>query len=129
LWFLTVGQFINAAGSFVFVYLFVYLVDPRGLSLSEAGLVSGIAGAGAIAGNFTGGWFGDRYGHRTVLPISAVQGLSSAIGIVNFWAERCNDISTSCGLSSCEASVALPATRQRSRLARRLLQVQSAGSG
>jgi len=71
LWFLALGQFVNAAGSFVFVYLFVYLVGPRELGLDEAGLISGVAGAGAIAGNFTGGWFGDHYGHRTVLLASA----------------------------------------------------------
>ncbi|MGW5200449.1 MFS transporter [Streptomyces spiralis] len=54
-----------------FVYLFLYLTGPRGLGVSEAGLLSGAGGVGLVAGNFTGGWYGDRLGHRRVLLASA----------------------------------------------------------
>ncbi|MFD4634429.1 MFS transporter [Streptomyces sp. NPDC058284] len=66
-WLLAAGQFFNMVVAFTFVYFFVYLTDERGLSAAVAGLISGIGGAGMVAGNFTGGWFGDRFGHRRVL--------------------------------------------------------------
>jgi len=68
---LALGAFLNAVVSFTFVYLFVYLVGPRGLSVAQAGVISGIGGIGLVAGNFTGGWFGDRLGHRRALLAGA----------------------------------------------------------
>ncbi|MFG2298197.1 MFS transporter [Streptomyces sp. NPDC048603] len=73
-WLLSVGTFVNAVAAFTFVFVFVYLTGPRGLGPAEAGLVSGIGGLGTVAGNFTGGWFGDRFGHRRVLLGAAVLG-------------------------------------------------------
>ncbi|MFD9306366.1 MFS transporter [Streptomyces sp. NPDC060048] len=66
-WLLSAGVFVNAVASFTFVFVFVYLTGPRGLSVTTAGLITGLGGVGMIAGNFTGGWYGDRYGHRRVL--------------------------------------------------------------
>ncbi|MBV1851302.1 MFS transporter [Catellatospora tritici] len=66
-WILAVGRFVNAAGSFVSTFLFLYLTGPRALPLAQAGLISGALGVGLLAGNLTGGWFGDRYGHRRIL--------------------------------------------------------------
>ncbi|MFI6940769.1 MFS transporter [Streptomyces sp. NPDC050418] len=71
-WLLAAGVFFNALVSFTFVYVFLYLTGPRGLPVAEAGLVSGLGGLGLIAGNFTGGWFGDHFGHRRVLLAAAV---------------------------------------------------------
>ncbi|MFJ6853119.1 MFS transporter [Streptomyces sp. NPDC091271] len=68
---LAFGAFLNAVVSFTFVYLFVYLTGPRGLSVAQAGVISGIGGIGLVAGNFTGGWFGDRFGHRRMLLTGA----------------------------------------------------------
>lgn len=68
---LAFGAFINSVVSFTFVYLFVYLTGPRGLSVAQAGVLTGIGGAGLLAGNLTGGWFGDRYGHRRMLLAGA----------------------------------------------------------
>ncbi|WP_425543880.1 MFS transporter [Streptomyces crystallinus] len=65
-------MFFNAVVSFTFIYLFVYLTGPRGLSVGQAGVLSGIGGVGLVAGNFTGGWFGDRYGHRRALLAGAL---------------------------------------------------------
>jgi MFS family permease len=77
-WTLAAGRFVNAAGSFLWIYLFVYLSGPRGLTLSHAGLVSGALGAGMLAGNLTGGRLGDRYGHRRVMLLaSTVTGLTT----------------------------------------------------
>lgn len=71
-WLLAAGQFFNMIVAFTFVYFFVYLTDERGLSVAQAGVISGIGGAGQVAGNFTGGWFGDRYGHRRVLLVGSL---------------------------------------------------------
>lgn len=68
---LAFGAFFNGVVSFTFVYLFVCLTGPRGLSVAQAGVLTGIGGIGLVAGNFTGGWFGDRYGHRRMLLLGA----------------------------------------------------------
>ncbi|MFF9621014.1 MFS transporter [Streptomyces griseosporeus] len=60
--------------SVTFAFLFVYLTGPRGLDAGQAGLVAGAGGAGLLAGNLTGGFFGDRFGHRRALLASAVTG-------------------------------------------------------
>lgn len=74
-WMLAAGLFVNMVVAFTFVYLFVYLTGPRGLGVREAGLIAGVGGVGLVAGNFTGGWFGDRFGHRaTLLTGSLVSG-------------------------------------------------------
>lgn len=78
-WLLATGMFFVAAVSFTFVYLFVYLTGPRGLSTSQAGLIAGAGGIGMVAGNFSGGWFGDRFGHRrTLITGMVVSGLGLA---------------------------------------------------
>ncbi|MBD0743473.1 MFS transporter [Streptomyces sp. CBMA152] len=78
------GIFFNAVVSFTFVYLFVYLTGPRGLSVAQAGVISGVGGIGLVAGNFTGGSFGDRYGHRRALLAGAVVSgaLLSVLGLL-----------------------------------------------
>ncbi|MEV6744415.1 MFS transporter [Streptomyces sp. NPDC088394] len=71
---LAFGSFLNAVVSFTFIYLFVYLTGPRGLGVPQAGVLAGIGGIGLVAGNFTGGWFGDHYGHRRMLLTGALVG-------------------------------------------------------
>ncbi|MDO0932152.1 MFS transporter [Streptomyces sp. DG2A-72] len=71
-WLLACGTFANMAVSMSFAYLFLYLTGPRGLDTAEAGLLSGIGGIGLLAGNFSGGWYGDRFGHRCVLLTGAI---------------------------------------------------------
>lgn len=76
-WLLAAGVFVNAVVSFTFVFVFLYLTGPRGLGAAQAGVVTGIGGIGLVAGNFTGGWYGDRFGHRRVLlAASALGGLA-----------------------------------------------------
>lgn len=78
-WLLAAGVFVNAVVSFTFVFVFLYLTGPRGLDASQAGLIVGIGGIGLVAGNFTGGWYGDRFGHRRVLlGASTLGGLTLA---------------------------------------------------
>ncbi|MFF9812932.1 MFS transporter [Streptomyces sp. NPDC014006] len=73
-WLLACGTFVNMAVSVTFAYLFLYLTGPRGLGPGQAGLLAGAGGVGLLAGNFTGGWFGDRFGHRPALLASAATG-------------------------------------------------------
>ncbi|MFE9630199.1 MFS transporter [Streptomyces sp. NPDC006463] len=73
-WLLAAGIFVNAVVSFTFVFVFLYLTGPRGLGAAQAGLVVGIGGVGLVAGNFTGGWYGDRFGHRRVLLTASALG-------------------------------------------------------
>ncbi|PWI19140.1 MFS transporter [Streptomyces sp. Act143] len=71
-WLLACGTFVNMAVSVGFAFVFLYATGPRGLGAGEAGVLVGIGGAGLVAGNFTGGWYGDRFGHRRVLLVAAV---------------------------------------------------------
>ncbi|MFI9066114.1 MFS transporter [Streptomyces sp. NPDC053429] len=73
-WLLAAGVFVNAVVSFTFVFVFLYLSGPRGLGAAQAGVAVGIGGVGMVAGNFTGGWYGDRFGHRRVLLAAACLG-------------------------------------------------------
>ncbi|WP_242438716.1 MFS transporter [Streptomyces sp. CB00455] len=73
-WLLAAGVFVNAVVSFTFVFVFMYLTGPRGLGTAQAGLAVGVGGIGMVAGNFTGGWYGDRFGHRRVLLAAATLG-------------------------------------------------------
>ncbi|MFI2433761.1 MFS transporter [Streptomyces sp. NPDC018693] len=70
-WLLAGGTFANMVVSVCFAYVFLYLTGPRGLDPGAAGLLAGLGGMGLVAGNFTGGWYGDRLGHRRVLLAAA----------------------------------------------------------
>ncbi|MGW7051998.1 MFS transporter [Streptomyces sp. NPDC054887] len=80
-WHLAFGIFFNSAVAFTFIYLFVYLTDERGLAVARAGVLSGIGGVGLVAGNFTGGWFGDRFGHRRTLLTASVLGGAGLVAL------------------------------------------------
>nr|WP_281385935.1 MFS transporter [Nocardioides luti] len=61
------------------LFLTLYLTGPRGLAVATAGLVAGGYGVGMLLGNFTGGRWGDRFGHRrTLLLCSTASGLGVA---------------------------------------------------
>lgn len=66
-WYLWAGTLVNRMGSFVIVFLAIYLTQERGFSPSAAGLVVGLYGAGSAAGNLVGGMLADRWGRRPTL--------------------------------------------------------------
>jgi MFS family permease len=75
-WAVAAGRFVNSASSFLMLFLTLYLTGPRGLGVVAAGLVTGTSGVGMLAGNFTGGRWGDRHGHRrTALATATASGL------------------------------------------------------
>lgn len=66
-WALAAARFVSSAASFTMLFLTLYLTGPRNMSTTTAGLLAGTVGLGLLAGNFTGGRWGDAYGHRRVL--------------------------------------------------------------
>jgi MFS family permease len=84
-WVLFVGTLINRFGSFVFVFLAVYLTG-KGYTAPQAGLAIGAYGVGAICASLVGGWLADHLGRRNTIVLSMVlsagvmMGLSQAEG-------------------------------------------------
>ena len=68
-WILCAGTFVNRFGSFVAVFLVLYLRD-RGYSIAEAGLVVSFYGVGNVIAAGVGGWTADRFGRRNALALS-----------------------------------------------------------
>ncbi|WIM96062.1 MFS transporter [Actinoplanes oblitus] len=66
-WFLWTGTLINRLGSFVVLFLSIYLTGERHLSQSQAGLVLGLYGVGGAVGTMTGGVLADRWGRRPTM--------------------------------------------------------------
>ncbi len=70
-WVLFVGTLINRFGSFVFVFLAVYLTG-KGYTAPQAGLAIGAYGVGAICASLVGGWLADHLGRRNTIVLSMV---------------------------------------------------------
>ncbi len=65
-WWLSVVMLINRSGTMVVPFMTLYLTQRLGYSISQAGLVFGIYGAGAICGGFLGGRLADRFGFYNI---------------------------------------------------------------
>ncbi|MEV4511078.1 MFS transporter [Dactylosporangium sp. NPDC049525] len=68
-WVLLVGTLVNTVGSFLMLFLTLYLTQ-KGFSPFHAGLALGAWGAGRIAGAFIGGTIADRMGYRFAMALS-----------------------------------------------------------
>jgi MFS family permease len=79
-WFLVVGIFINRAGSFVILFLALYLTRQLGLSAVQAGTALAAYGVGEVLAGGLGGDLADRLGRRITIIASML--LSSASLIV-----------------------------------------------
>jgi predicted MFS family arabinose efflux permease len=66
---LLVGQFVSTVGSLAWLFVTLYLVEDRGMSLAAAGVVAAMNGVGTIGGNLLGGAIGDRFGLRRTLLV------------------------------------------------------------
>jgi MFS family permease len=71
LWVLYAGTFINRFGSFVAVFLVLYLTR-RGFSPAQAGLGVAAFGAGAIPASALSGYLADRIGRRETIIIASL---------------------------------------------------------
>jgi MFS family permease len=66
-WTLWAGALLNRIGTFVVPFLALYLTERRGFTVSRAGLVVSLYGAGATAAGPVGGWLADRLGRRATM--------------------------------------------------------------
>jgi MFS family permease len=78
-WVLFAGTFINRFGSFLSIYLVLYLVG-RGYSAAQAGLAVAATGVGAIVANGVGGTLADRFSRR--LTIATSMAASAALTVL-----------------------------------------------
>ena len=85
-WFLTVGIFINRAGSFVILFLALYLTRHLGFSAVQAGTALAAYGVGEVLAGGLGGDLADRLGRRITIIASML--LSSAALIALSQAKR-----------------------------------------
>ncbi len=79
-WVLFVGTLINRFGSFVFVFLAVYLTG-KGYTAPQAGLAIGAYGVGAICASLVGGWLADHLGRRNTIVLSMVMSAGVMMGL------------------------------------------------
>jgi MFS family permease len=80
-WYLWTGTLVNRLGSFVIIFLTIYLTRVRGFSPSYAGLVLGLYGAGGAGGTLIGGVLADRWGRRRTLLLSYLSGATCMLGL------------------------------------------------
>jgi len=69
-WLLFIGTLINRIGGFVIPFLTLYLTNQRNISISQAGIIVSLFGAGSFIAQLTGGELADRFGRKPVLLIS-----------------------------------------------------------
>jgi MFS family permease len=83
-WVLFAGTLVNRFGSFVLVFLALYLTR-KGFTAPQAGFALGAYGVGAIGASIVGGWLADHIGRRNSIVISMV--LSAAVMLAFLGAE------------------------------------------
>ena len=89
-WWLFAGSFVNRFGSFISVFLVLYLVD-RGYSAPAAGSVAAAYGVGGLGAAVIGGYLADRIGRRNAIAVSMFSSavtalvLSQVEGLPGLW--------------------------------------------
>ncbi len=73
-WYVWWGTLINRLGGFVVPLLTIYLTHERGMSVSDAGGVVAVFGAGQILASQVGGQMSDRLGRRITMLVSLFGG-------------------------------------------------------
>ncbi len=71
---LCLGSLVNRAGTFVVIFLTLYLTTSLGLSVTFATTAMGFFGAGAIVASLIGGQLADQIGRRPVMLIALLGG-------------------------------------------------------
>ena len=71
---LCLGSFINRAGSFVMVFLTIYVSEQLGLGITFATQCFGVFGLGSIVASLVGGQLADRYGRRSIMLVALLGG-------------------------------------------------------
>lgn len=89
-WYLWLGTVVTRLGGFVIPFLTLYLTSQRGISVSEAGFIVSLFGAGSFLSQIVGGELTDRLGRRPVLLMSLlvspvfmiILGLARSLGLI-----------------------------------------------
>jgi MFS family permease len=79
-WILFGGSFVNRFGSFVLVFLVLYLTD-EGFSPAEAGAAVSAYGAGGLGAALLGGWLADRLGRRNTIALSMFSAAATMLAL------------------------------------------------
>lgn len=64
---LCLGSFVNRAGSFVFIFLTIYISEQLGYGVQFAANCFGVFGLGSIVSSLAGGQLADRFGRKPVM--------------------------------------------------------------
>jgi MFS family permease len=80
-WYLWTGTLVNRLGSFVVIFLAIYLTTERGFSAAYAGVVLGLYGAGGAAGVLLGGVLADRWGRRSTLLTAQLSAAATMLAL------------------------------------------------
>jgi MFS family permease len=86
-WYLWTGTLVNRLGSFVMIFMAIYLTSERHFTQTEAGLVIGFFGAGSAVGVTVGGVLADRWGRRPTL-LTAHLGAAAMLLVLGFARDR-----------------------------------------
>jgi MFS family permease len=79
-WILFGGTFINRFGSFVGVFIVLYLTH-MGYSVPQAGLALAAFGLGSLPGSALGGYFADRVGRRETIVLATLVNAAATVGL------------------------------------------------
>jgi MFS family permease len=80
-WYVWWGTLINRLGGFVVPLLTIYLTADRGVTVSEAGGIVALFGAGQILASVVGGQMSDRLGRRITMISSLLGGAAAMIAL------------------------------------------------
>ena len=106
-WILYAGTFINRFGSFVIVFLILYLTG-KGYSVEQAGLAVGVYGVGTLIASLVGGQLADHIGRRNTIALSM---FSAAVVMMAFpLAEQYSTLITLAGLAGLTSELYRPAS-------------------
>src|SRR5215211_6513985 len=81
LWVLLLGTFVNTVGSFLMLFLTLYLTQ-KGFTPYHAGIALGAWGVGRIVGAFIGGAIADRIGYRYTMALSMLTTAALIVGLI-----------------------------------------------
>jgi MFS family permease len=84
---LCLGSFINRAGSFVFVFLTIYVSEQLGFGIAYAANCFGVFGLGSIISSLAGGQLADRFGRKPVM-VFALFGGAAALALLGVVRDR-----------------------------------------
>jgi MFS family permease len=79
-WWLYAGSFVNRFGSFISVFLILYLVE-EGYSPAEAGTAAAAYGLGGLVSAVAGGYLADRLGRRNAIALSMFAAAASSLAL------------------------------------------------